>query len=355
MSKIHLYTNVSTINLVGSSNIIDLCPVGALTLKKNQFVARPWEFKSIVSFDFADSFGLPVVIDFKNTEVVRILPYLDSVFNLEFISDFTRLSFESIESYNKLYKNNPNNNNDHINYRAFKLFNVLRFTKFKLPVHPLYSFKVIKNTFQNLMGAWKSLDFIIKFFSNFNDKYILSINILNEFKNLNSIFINKYFHFFMYRFFIYLNDMNKVFNNIFYIVNEDINFLNVLNLNINKHFMLFKDSMLFKNNKTKFINITKYLSFFKILLNFDDIINLGIKNLNTICKRAKKTILLNYSFIENKVKKNLHIYSINNMDYDSDLVFNLFGFNMISNLKLKIYNKIYRQDIIQLIKRNVIN
>jgi hypothetical protein len=360
LSKIHLYTNFSDINLLGSSNIIDLCPVGALTSKYKQFVSRPWEYKSIISFDFADSFGLPVLLDFKNNEVVRVLPYLDSVFNLEFISDLTRISNYSRVLYNNVYEllNYPNVTYDRINYRLFKLFNLLRATIMYLPINPLFSFKNIKNIFKNLMGAWKYFDSDITFCSNFNNKYLLSINIIDKFKDLNLIFINKFFKNFMYRFFLYINKINKLKNNVVYIDNEDFNLLNMYDLNINEKILLFKDNFYFFSNNTKKIYIAKLLSFFKTLLNFDDVIFLSLKNINQNFKRAKKFIVINLKNIDFslKARKNIHMYKFYNVDLDFDLIFNAFGLNINSNLKMLNYtNKIYRQDIVKILKKNVIN
>lgn len=58
LSKIGTYIE-SNMQFLNNSNIIDLCPVGALTLKLNQFSYRPWELDSIISIDFLDIFGSP--------------------------------------------------------------------------------------------------------------------------------------------------------------------------------------------------------------------------------------------------------------------------------------------------------
>ena len=57
-----------------SGNIIDLCPVGALTSKPYAFTARPWELKSVETIDINDSIGSNIKLSFKETEVLRILP-----------------------------------------------------------------------------------------------------------------------------------------------------------------------------------------------------------------------------------------------------------------------------------------
>jgi len=57
-----------------SGNIIDLCPVGALTSKPYAFNARPWELNSVESIDILDTFASNIRIDFLNNKIYRILP-----------------------------------------------------------------------------------------------------------------------------------------------------------------------------------------------------------------------------------------------------------------------------------------
>ena len=78
-----------------SGNVIDLCPVGALTSNSFKFKGRPWELNSVVSFDFFDIFGLPLVINFKNKEIFRVLPFSSLETNFNWISDRSRFSYDS--------------------------------------------------------------------------------------------------------------------------------------------------------------------------------------------------------------------------------------------------------------------
>jgi NADH dehydrogenase/NADH:ubiquinone oxidoreductase subunit G len=57
-----------------SGNVIDLCPVGALTSKPYAFKARPWELRLTESIDITDSLGSNVYVNFKETEILRVLP-----------------------------------------------------------------------------------------------------------------------------------------------------------------------------------------------------------------------------------------------------------------------------------------
>jgi len=79
-----------------SGNVIDLCPVGALTSKPYAFKARSWELKSTNSIDLSDSCGSNVVINSKGTEVMRILPRLNENINEEWISDKARFSYDGL-------------------------------------------------------------------------------------------------------------------------------------------------------------------------------------------------------------------------------------------------------------------
>ena len=72
------------------ANIIDLCPVGALTSKPIAFHARPWEFVKTESVDVMDALGSAIRVDSRGREVVRILPRVNEAINEEWISDKTR-------------------------------------------------------------------------------------------------------------------------------------------------------------------------------------------------------------------------------------------------------------------------
>ncbi len=97
-----------------SANVIDLCPVGALTSKPYAFEARPWELKKTESIDVMDSVGSNIRVDTYNWEVKRILPRLNNEINEEWISDKTRYSCDGllkqrldvpyIKKNNKLHK-----------------------------------------------------------------------------------------------------------------------------------------------------------------------------------------------------------------------------------------------------------
>ena len=71
-------------------NVVDLCPVGALTSKPYAFAARPWELTKTESIDVMDALGSAIRIDTRGREVMRILPRVNEDVNEEWISDKTR-------------------------------------------------------------------------------------------------------------------------------------------------------------------------------------------------------------------------------------------------------------------------
>jgi len=66
-----------------SGNVIDLCPVGALTSKPYAFMTRPWEIHSTETIDISDSVLSNIRVDVKETEILRILPLLNDSLNEE--------------------------------------------------------------------------------------------------------------------------------------------------------------------------------------------------------------------------------------------------------------------------------
>jgi NADH dehydrogenase (ubiquinone) Fe-S protein 1 len=78
-----------------SGNVIDLCPVGALTSKPYAFKARPWELRLTESIDVTDSLGSNIYVNFKETEILRVLPKSNNDLNSSIISDKARFSYDA--------------------------------------------------------------------------------------------------------------------------------------------------------------------------------------------------------------------------------------------------------------------
>ncbi|XP_022998230.1 NADH dehydrogenase [ubiquinone] iron-sulfur protein 1, mitochondrial-like [Cucurbita maxima] len=80
-----------------SGNVIDICPVGALTSKPFAFKARNWELKGTESIDVTDAVGSNIRIDSRGPEVMRIVPRLNEDINEEWISDKTRFCYDGLK------------------------------------------------------------------------------------------------------------------------------------------------------------------------------------------------------------------------------------------------------------------
>lgn len=80
-----------------SGNMIDLCPVGALTSKPYAFSARPWELRHTETVDVLDAVGSNIRVDSRGNEVMRVLPRINEDINEEWISDKTRFSYDGLK------------------------------------------------------------------------------------------------------------------------------------------------------------------------------------------------------------------------------------------------------------------
>ena len=103
--QIHTYIN-SKLNFELASNVVDICPVGALTSKPNEFQGRPWEIKQYQTIDFFDSFCTDIRVDIVGTKLLRILPLTNETY-IPWISDLTR-------NYVDVYKSTSNYINPYI-------------------------------------------------------------------------------------------------------------------------------------------------------------------------------------------------------------------------------------------------
>lgn len=80
-----------------SGNIIDLCPVGALTSKPYSFVARPWEIRKIDSIDVLDAIGSNIILSTRTNEVMRIVPRENEDINEEWLGDKSRFAYDGLK------------------------------------------------------------------------------------------------------------------------------------------------------------------------------------------------------------------------------------------------------------------
>jgi NADH dehydrogenase (ubiquinone) Fe-S protein 1 len=80
-----------------SGNVIDLCPVGALTSKPYAFVSRVWELVDFKSIDIFDSLNSLIKIECRGLQIMRVLPLLNDFINIEWISDKIRFNYDSYQ------------------------------------------------------------------------------------------------------------------------------------------------------------------------------------------------------------------------------------------------------------------
>ncbi|MCW8952943.1 MAG: NADH-quinone oxidoreductase subunit NuoG [Rhodospirillales bacterium] len=81
-----------------SGNLIDLCPVGALTSRPYAFRARPWELRHVESVDVFDAVGSNIRVDCRGPEIMRVLPRLNEEVNEEWISDKSRFAIDGLRA-----------------------------------------------------------------------------------------------------------------------------------------------------------------------------------------------------------------------------------------------------------------
>jgi NADH-quinone oxidoreductase subunit G len=81
-----------------SGNLVDVCPVGALTSRPYAFAARPWELRKTETIDAMDAVGSAIRVDVRGREVMRVLPRLSEEVNEEWISDKTRFIWDGLRS-----------------------------------------------------------------------------------------------------------------------------------------------------------------------------------------------------------------------------------------------------------------
>lgn len=137
-----------------SGNVIDLCPVGALTSRLYAFKARPWELKTNESIDLTDSLGSNIFVAVKESNIARVTPKKNSLLNDAFISDKARFSFDALtnlrilEAFWKEKKWKSLNLQTlfmHLNFELKKNFNIFIIPE-TLDYQSLLSLRTLENT-----------------------------------------------------------------------------------------------------------------------------------------------------------------------------------------------------------------
>jgi len=172
-----------------SGNIIDICPVGALTSKPYPFNTRTWELKTINSIDFSDGFGLNIQIFLKNNNIIKILPgYNSKENNNSWISNKTRFAFDGMfTSDRKVAKTITSGKNKVVTINTWEeIFESLIYTIYFYDHLNRHFFKTNQITFiidENVsLETINLLHLILKKFSFFKIKKINTTKLCNDFE-----------------------------------------------------------------------------------------------------------------------------------------------------------------------------
>lgn len=341
-----------------SGNIIDLCPVGALTAKLYSYSLRYWELLDIKIIDIFDNLHTLIRIDFSGLTIIRVIPASDNMIDEEWISDKTRFNFDT---YLKLRILKPlfRYQNDFILLSWFLIINFIKNYFIKLVNYLTFKFRYIyinvylSNLFNDM--------FNILIFKNFFNKLGCFFNFDN---NINFLNQNNYFDF---RKNFYINNLNfEEWENLLLInINTRLEFP-LINLKIKEKLTMdyipcfligFSSNLNFfffhyGNSFFAFLNFLK-LNYFAIFYNNLNIVS-GAINQNNINFFDKLLNIIKYLF--NSYLENINIINLtfqNNISIlinEINLTLKKFKFNLnVSNFLENIYNTGYSEFNINLL------
>lgn len=328
-TEIGTYT-LNTFNSEISGNVIDLCPVGALTSKSYAFKARPWEISTVESIDLTDALGSNIYYNYTDDKVLRVLPKYNKEINETLISDKARYSYDSYYSFKDLLNIKVNNTNYRENFskkeigifkvfkKAFHKEKTLIIVSEDLNYDNLNALKKIANIkkniqicsstkFENSFGYNQRNSNIFFNYSNsiknvsqsLNNIFLLAINPRTEAALINTrlrfLIFNDYIN--VYNFGYNYNSNLKTFflnfkisNLVKYLFKGKKMNLFFLLINNASPLLIFGNSLIergFKINEIEFFlkNINPSIIFFKVYLYSNSIANsyLNIQSLNTKC------------------------------------------------------------------------
>jgi len=216
-----------------SGNVIDLCPVGALTSKPYAFTARPWELRKFATIDTLDSVGSNIIVELKETEIVRILPRYSSSINLEWITDKIRFSYDSLKKL-RINASFIKKNKKFVRTELFDLIKILQ-------------------------SIIKQKNILIPITSNIDNKTLLILQFLSKFKKIKvRLFDNLHTNFFNPTTY---NDINTA--DACFLIGTNIKIENPIlnirlrNLFLKNNFLIYNVGSPFTNNiPTNFISLT---------------------------------------------------------------------------------------------------
>jgi Molybdopterin oxidoreductase len=320
LSEIGLYSRNILINEL-SSNIIDFCPVGALTNKNVALNYRSWDSYYIDNIDFMDSFLGSVRVYNDNLKIKRVLSNYNSTFDLYWLNDKSRYFFDSLK----------------IQRLTFPLIS----KKINL-----INGKIINNNFF-IASSWKNVSLSLKDFIIINSKKLLIKTFLGDFIDLESINAFKYFTFNLGSNLLnnYTENLNiEIYNNIFnldiennYINNTKVglfeyDFYIFYNYNLRIENPVFNSKLRQRVIWFNFTNLFFFGTYYNLTYKYNYLSN---SNESFIQFILGKHWLCNILFKFNNI---CFLYG-NNIFFDSFIKKSwLFYLNKLNNLKKKLFN-----------------
>ena len=306
-----------------SGNIVDLCPVGALTLKTYSFKARPWELNSLNSVDLLDPYQVNIRVDIRDSKILRILPIYNDIINENWITDLTRYAFDG--------------------FNNFRLTNPIKIVDGNFVS---ISWLQTINFLTNILNNSNNINFIL---GNFLDmetililKKISSLKLKNSkivFNSSNSNLICNSINDFKSDYFISNHNLQnlKDYDNII-VVDSNIRLFNpLLNLNL-KNFSKLKQKNIFGIGSVFYNNFTIY----NYGLSLDYLINIfkGKSSLNFLLFKKKNLCLFNTEIFLNNSFPNNWAYMKNFINKFINLDFigyssHLLQKNLLNEINLK--------------------
>jgi len=330
-TEIGLYSNKFFESEI-SGNVIDLCPVGALTSKPYAFKSRPWELKLAESLDFTDSLGSNVYLNYNNNKVLRIIPKFNSEINGSVISDKARFYYDAMDASNLLkktlsfkdYKNEKVQNSNNLNNIILSQINnekCLILVNQSLNLELVQLLKKISNKYKNITVRSVDINYLK---NNLYFENNITISSIESGKNIcfliatnprteNALINNKIR-------FLNFNKFIKIYS-VGYSYESNLK-LKILNFNVNKLGLLLK-------GKVKNISL-------QIIKSFNPLIFVG----NSAFERG-----LNFSFLKktfeflnpSSIIVNLHL-NVNTVGFNYFNIKNLTGYDIKNNKNLFFFN-----------------
>jgi len=182
-SEIGTYVK-NQINSELSGNVIDLCPVGALTSKPYAFTARPWELKSVETIDLNDSLLSNIKMYARGPKLMRVLPRINEKLNGEWITDKARFNFDGLRTQRLDYPLYTNKvvMNFKINSSSLKI----KLAYFKIEFLPTtwgYALTIFKENYLNFKFSSANMNIIIGECSSLEN--LISLKRFSNLANLN--------------------------------------------------------------------------------------------------------------------------------------------------------------------------